>query len=205
MIANAAPSSAFGMSPYTTINMAEAMRNDLAHDGLLNGMGTLAGSPVALSIGVASLNANIYRHEYAAYAVTRVRGDTVSAQLTYSAMPYLSALVAYNSRASTIYSGATGVPLDESGPVIFLANTSGGTASGDYPVAAWSRDIVGFPADGGKLYVDSIYYDTCNAPDNCQSSINTTIFPNGMHLIEFRSTNILGKQSSDSASINFSN
>lgn len=203
MIANAAPSSAFGMSPYTTINMAEAMRNDLAHDGLLNGMGTIAGSPVALSIGVASLNANIYRHEYAAYAITRVRGDKVSAQHT-SALPYLSALVAYNDRVSTIYAGATAVPLDENGPVIFLANTSGETASSNYPVAAWSRDIVGMPSGGGSLYVDSNYYDFC-APDNCQSSINTTIFSNGIHLITFRSTNLLGKQSSASVSVNFSN
>lgn len=205
MIANAAPSGAFGMSPYTTFDMAEAMRNDLAHDGLLNGVGTISGSPATLVVGVVTLNADIYRHEYAAYAVTRVRGDTVSAQLTYSAAPYLSALVAYNDRASTIYAGATAVPLDENGPVIFLANTSGGTAIGDYPVAAWSRDIVGMPADGGMLYVDSNYYDTCNAPDNCQSSINTTIFPNGIHFIAFRSTNLLGKQSSASVSTNFSN
>jgi hypothetical protein len=204
MIANAAPDNAYGVSPYTTIDMAESMRNDLAHDGLLNGVGTLAGSSAALPIGVAPLNANVYRHEYAAFAVTRVRGDLVLARRNDIALPYLSGLTAYNDRSHALYVGATVIPLDENGPVIFLTNTNGDTGSGNYPVVAFSRDIVGFPNDGGKVYVDSAYYDLC-VPDNCQASINTTIFQNGVHIIEYRSTNLLGKKSSASASVNFSN
>ena len=194
-----------GLDPFTTLFFAETMRNDLAHDGLLNGVGGPPGTPSALVLGSQTMSTTIYRHQVAAFAATRIRGagTTVVPYFT-GALPYLPGLTAYNDRLNLLYDNTAVVPLDEGGPVIRILANNGDVVSGDYTLRTLVENIVGLPLDASKIHIDNAFYAQCTV-GVCNHFINTTIFPNGPHTVELRSTNLLGQQNSAAVSLTFSN
>lgn len=140
-----------------TVAFAEAMRMDLAKDGILNGIGIdLNNNNVALSIGSAVLNTDVYRHQLALYATFRVRGETegyinntgsttvyASEEQKQRIIAFLPSLVALNDHIDPMFENTTVVNLNDSQPTITLYNNPGATYTGDMPITGLVHDNVG--------------------------------------------------------------
>ncbi len=197
-----------------SLDFAEAMRSDLAEDGVLNGTGrNAAGNATPLSIVGVPLATDVYRHGLAEFTVEQLRGpfEYVSTVAdTQQIIPFLPALVAYND-ATVLFDGSPITPLDENYPQIKLvAPTAGAVLSGDAGVNGYIPDIVGIalapsiPANC-VLLVDGAYYDSFNDPYHPNDFVNTTVFPNGSHTLTIKVTNNLGTTTSASVAVTFSN
>lgn len=199
----------FGTNDFTTVHLAALIENDLARDGQLNGWGRDSmGSDLALSIGNTPLNTLVYRHQFAAYGVTRLRAQIRVDRLMDTPL-FLPFFGAYNDKIDPIYTTEIPLALDESGPVIHdFAPTTGYTGGGDITGVVVVDDIVGIPVGsswGTKLFVDGSYYYTFGPEGIVHWFVNTTIFPNGPHTITMQSTNFLGTTNSLSVTYNFQN
>ncbi len=199
-----------------TLDFAEAMRSDLAEDGVLNGTGRdPSGNPLSLSVVGVPLSTDVYRHGIAKYAVGQLRGhfeSVVSYTVadTQRIIPFLPALVAYND-ASVLFDGSPVTPLDENYPKINLASpSSGATLSGSPSVNGYVSDIVGVSQTASiptncVLLVDGAYYDSFSDPYHPSHFVNTSVFPNSPHTLTIRVTNNLGTSTSASVAVTFSN
>ena len=199
-----------------TLDFADAMRSDLAEDGVLNGTGRdAAGNPAPLSLAGVPLTSDVYRHGLAKYAVGALRGAFESVvgytdSDTQRIIPFLPALLAYND-ATALFDGSPVIPLDEQYPQITLASPeSGAIWSGSPGISGTVSDIVGIaqtatlPANC-VLLIDGAYYDSFSDPYHPSHFVNTTVFANGPHTLTIQVTNNLGTATQASVAVTFSN
>jgi hypothetical protein len=198
-----------GDTGLATLNIADAMRNDLAHDGVLDGVGNDGvGNALPLSIANTPLSTTVYRHQIAKYAVIALRGafeSTVPQNVTLI-KDFLPALVVYNN-ATGLYDSSVLVTLDEGGPIIVIASpTAGATITGSAGIDGTDHDITGY-VNGlqVELLIDGNHYDWFLNPYHPSYSINTLVFPNGLHTLTIEATNNLGTTKSASVAVNFAN
>ena len=206
------PGATFGAGDMTSIAFANLIKNDLRHDGILNGLGqTQEGSPVALRIGQAALNTNFYRHHLAVAAVLRIRGETEGVKdATHaeaeSITAFLPALSAYNDSTSELFDSSPVIPLDEGGAVIRISYPGAGAIqSNANGLSGFVYDLVGVRDGGTELLVDGVYYAYFNEQYSPSHFINTTRFPNGPHTLTIRVTNFLGRVTTASVVVTFLN
>lgn len=202
----------FGTGTLTTLAFADAMKSDLAEDGVFNGVGRDAsGNAVALVIGNTALSTTIYRHEMTYWAVIRVRAETegaVSPTPTeqVAIVGFLPAFVAYNDSVNSLVDVSAVIALDEGGPVVAVAGPSAGaTLSGNAGFAGFVHDVVGIAVNNTVILIDGAFYTWFANQYMPSNSINTTIFSNGSHVLTIKSTNNLGHVSTASVTVNFSN
>lgn len=209
MDASSSPGAVFGAGSLTTLAVADAMKSDLAHDAVLNGIGSAG----ALTLGSATMSTAVYRHQFAKGAVLRIRAETEGAssfptlEELRSIVSFLPALEAYNNAVNTLVDNTAAViALDEGGPVVLIGVPSAGaTLSNDDGMDGYVNDIVGIQPGGTELLIDSIFYAPFVDVYHPRHFINTTIFPNGPHLLTIRATNNLGHASVANVTVNFSN
>lgn len=206
------PLALVGTPGLSTLDVAEAMRNDLAYDGVLNGQGTtVLGGPAALSISNLSLSSTVYRHGFAAYGVIAVRSGfeyTSGGVLpnTGGIVNFLPSFQTYNNSTAAIFDGSSVVALDEGGPVVGISWPSAGTVlTGSPAIDGTTHDITGFHGASAALLIDGVFYDYFADPYHTNHFINTTVFPNGSHILTIRATNNLGTTKSASVTVTFSN
>jgi len=202
----------FGTGTLTTIAFADAMKSDLAQDGVFNGVGRDAnGNAVPLVIGNSTLSTTIYRHEMAYWAVIRVRAETEGAVSPTSAeqtaiVGFLPSFVAYNDAVNSLVDASAVVALDEGGPVVTVTYPSAGaTLSGNGGLAGFVHDVVGIAQGNTVMLIDGVYYTWFVNQYMPNHFINTTIFPNGSHVLTIKSTNNLGHVGTASITVNFFN
>lgn len=202
----------FGTGTLTTIVFADAMKSDLAEDGVFNGVGRDAsGNAVSLVIGNATLSTTIYRHEMAYWAVIRVRAETEGAVSPTSAeqvaiVGFLPAFVAYNDAINSLVDTSAVVALDEGGPVVWIGTPSpGATLAGNSGMDGTVHDIVGIAVSNTVMLIDGVRYTQFANQYLPNHFINTTIFPNGSHVLTIQATNNLGHVGTASVTVNFSN
>ena len=202
----------FGAGTLTTLTFADAMRSDLAQDGVLNGVGRdTSGNAVALLVGNAGLTTTIYRHQLALWAVIRVRAETEGA---LGATPdeqtrivsFLPSFVAYNDTTHSLLDASAIVELDEGGTKVTIGDpSSGAILSGDNGMAGFARDSVGIPSLSTVMLIDGVLYTPFANQYIPNHFINTTIFPNGAHVLTIKATNNLGHVSTASVNVTFQN
>lgn len=210
-VATTAPA-VFGAGTLTTLAFADAMRSDLAQDGVLNGVGRdTSGNAVALLVGNAGLTTTIYRHQLALWAVIRVRAETEGA---LSATPdeqtrivsFLPSFVAYNDATHSLLDASAIVALDEGGTRVTIGGpTSGAILSGNNGMAGFARDNVGIPSLNTVMLIDGVLYTPFVNQYIPNHFINTTIFANGPYTLTIKATNNLGHVSTASVNVTFQN
>jgi len=202
----------FGAGDLTSLAFADAMRSDLAQDGVLNGVGRDAsGNAVALQIGGVSLSTTIYRHEIALYAVIRVRAETEGAlnstpEEQARIVSFLPSFVAYNDATNSLLDASALVTLDEGGPVVTIGGPSpGATLSGNNGMSGFVHDSVGILALNTVMLIDGVQYTPFLNQYIPNHFINTTIFANGAYVLTIKAINNLGHVSTASVTVNFFN
>lgn len=204
-----APGEVLGVGSMTTLAVAEAMKSDLAHDGVLNGIGSAG----ALTVAGAPMSTGVYRHQIAVGAVLRIRAETEGASSSptleeaRSIVSFLPALEAYNNSVNTVVDNlAAVIALDEGGPIVIIGGPlAGATLTYNGGVDGYVNDIVGIQLGATELLIDNIVYTPFTNQYHANNFINTTIFPNGPHLLTIRATNNLGHASTASVTVNFFN
>jgi hypothetical protein len=198
-----------GAPGLSTIDIAEAMRNDLANDGVLDGIGSdSTRNTYALTVINTPLSTTVYRHQFAKYGAIALRGAFEATVPVNTALivGFLPALVAYNN-ATVVYDSSALVTLDEGGPIVGIASpTAGATLTGSIGIDGTDKDITGF-VNGlqVELLIDNVHYDHFADPYHTNHFINTPIFPNGPHILTIKATNNLGTTKSTSVTVNFAN
>ncbi len=202
----------FGAGDLTSLAFAEAMRSDLAQDGVLNGVGRDAnGNAVALQIRGIALTTSIYRHGIALYAVERVRGETEGAlnstpEEQARIVSFLPSFVAYNDAANSLLDTSALVALDEGGPVVIIGYpTPGLVLTNNNGMAGFVHDPAGILVYGTVMLIDGAQYTPFGNQYIPNHFINTTIFANGPHTLTIQATNTLGHVGSASVNVTFRN
>ena len=202
----------FGTGPLNTLAYAEAMREDLSQDGVLNGVGRDAnGALISVKIFNIPLSTDVYRHGLAKYATIRLRGNFeavvgATGQDYQRIIGFLPAMVSYNNSTSSLFDSTAITALDEGGPQISIGTPlPGGTLSGNSGIDGLTHDITGITIGNEELLIDGIYYDIFLNPYHPNHFINTTIFANGVYILTIRATNNLGTVATKSVSATFSN
>ena len=210
-VATTAPA-VFGAGDLTSLAFADAMKSDLAQDGVLNGVGRdVNGNAVALQIGGVALTTTIYRHQLAFYAVIRVRAETEGAlnstpEEQARIVSFLPSLVAYNDATNSLLDASALVTLDEGGPVVTIGGPSpGATLTANQGMAGFVHDSVGILALNTVMLIDGVQYTPFANQYIPNHFINTTIFPNGAHTLTIQATNNLGHVSTSSVTVTFFN
>lgn len=202
-----------GDAGYGVFDFADLMKRDITGDGMLDGIETTNGSgnPVMLG-GIKALNADLYRHDIAAYASINTRTAFSGGG---SVQPILTRLLNFNDQLSIVYSDATLIELDEPGPVLgmsvydwnFFAQNPNVNGSDGFNI--FFGDVVGMlNYEYRDVYVDNVFFaNTCDGTGgsdyNCW--VNTTLYPNGWHTVKMVFTNIMGNSVSLSINVNFQN
>jgi hypothetical protein len=201
-----------GAGDLTSLAFADAMKSDLAQDGVLNGVGRDAnGNAVALQIGGVALTTTIYRHEVAFYAVIRVRAETEGAlnstpEEQARIVSFLPAFVAYNDATNSLLDASALVTLDEGGPVVTIGYPSpGATLTANQGMAGFVHDSVGILALNTVMLIDGVLYTPFLNQYVPNHFINTTVFANGTHILTIKATNNLGHISTASVTVTFFN
>jgi len=146
-------------------------------------------------IGGVALAATIYRHEVAFYAVIRVRAETEGAlnstqEEQARIVSFLPAFVAYNDATNSLLDASPLVALDEGGPVVTIGYPSlGFTLTNNNGMAGFVHDPVGVLMDGTIMLIDGVLYTPFANQYIPNHFINTTIFPNGAHILTIKATN----------------
>jgi hypothetical protein len=202
----------FGAGDLTSLAFADAMKSDLAQDGVLNGVGRDAsGNAVALQIGGIALTTTIYRHQLAFYAVIRVRGETEGAlnstpEEQARIVSFLPSFVAYNDATNSLLDASALVALDEGGPVVTIGYPSpGATLTANQGMAGFVHDSVGILALNTVMLIDGALYTPFLNQYVPNHFINTTVFANGTHILTIKATNNLGHVSTASVTVTFFN
>ncbi len=202
----------FGTGTLTTLAFADAMKSDLAEDGVFNGVGRDAsGNAVSLVIGYAALSTTIYRHEMAYWAVIRVRAETEGAVSPTAAeqvaiVGFLPAFVAYNDSVNSLVDASAVVALDEGGPiVIIMSPTLGATLTANQGMAGYVHDVVGIAVNNTVMLIDGNFYTAFANQYAPNHFINTIIFANGPHGLTIKATNNLCHVGTASVTVNFFN
>src|SRR5450759_5234094 len=210
-VATTAPA-VFGAGDLTSLAFADAMKSDLAQDGVLNGVGRDAnGNAVALVIGNAALSTTIYRHELALYAVIRVRAETEGAlnstpEEQARIVSFLPSFMAYNDATNSLLDASALVTLDEGGPVItIMSPLPGATLTANQGMAGFVHDSVGILALNTVMLIDGVLYTPFLNQYVPNHFINTTVFANGTHILTIKATNNLGHISTASVTVTFFN
>jgi len=202
----------FGVDDLTSLAFADAMKSDLAQDGVLNGVGRDAsGNAVTLVVGNATLSTTIYRHQLALWAVIRVRAETEGAlnstpEEQARIVSFLPSFVAYNDATNMLVDASALVALDEGGPVVTIGGPSpGAILSGNNGMSGFARDSVGIPSLSTVMLIDGVLYTPFVNQYIPNHFINTTIFANGPHTLTIKATNNLGHVSTASVNVTFQN
>ena len=210
-VATTAPA-VFGAGNITSLAFADAMKSDLAQDGVLNGVGRdVNGNAVALVIGNAALSTTIYRHELALYAVIRVRAETEGAlnstpEEQARIVSFLPSFMAYNDATNSLLDASALVTLDEGGPVItIMSPLPGATLTANQGMAGFVHDSVGILALNTVMLIDGVQYTPFLNQYVPNHFINTTVFANGAHTLTIQATNNLGHVSTASVTVTFFN
>lgn len=208
-VATTAPA-VFGAGNITSLAFADAMKSDLAQDGVLNGMGRdVNGNAVALVIGNAALSTTIYRHELALYAVIRVRAETegaLNSTLEEQAriVSFLPSFMAYNDVTNSLLDASALVTLDEGGPVItIMSPLPGATLTANQGMAGFVHDSVGILALNTVMLIDGVLYTPFLNQYIPNHFINTTVFAKGAHVLTIQTTNNLGHVATSSVNVTF--
>lgn len=189
---------------YTSIAFNQLAYEDVAYDGLLDGVGSTG----RLTFGKRSLNSNSYRDQLALSMLRFVKNNqwddidfrNATGMSFDDLLPFAAQI---NHDAGDLFGGVVAPDITTSQPVITQFVPANGTVmSGTWPVSVLATDLTG--VESIKFYVDDRYVSSAS-PKNGTSFIVTTAFTNGNHVLRVEVTNFMGKIVSLTRNVIFNN
>ena len=168
----------FGSGSLNSIAFSDAMKMDLAQDGVFNGIGRDNNqNTINLSVGNTALNSSIYRNGIALYSVFRLRGETegfaaiTTTKIIYASeaqkqavIGFLPSFVAFNGYTGPLVNSSPVVALNAVQPNIQLSLASGATLTG-YPL------FTGYVHDNVGVYANYTGKDLAGSTDGSTSNV----------------------------------
>ena len=186
---NNAPSPSIAhLPPYTSIDFAQSLYQDISADGLLDGIGLdSSGNVTPLSFGTVPLNVNVYRQAIGA-AIVEMAGDANNHTGLIGAQ-VLSFAGSYISSTDAMFNGVPPTTFAPSSVVIF-------TPAPD----AWARKTINVTSTASSpfglktvaLLVDGVSVATSPTLATQTFPIDTTAYADGAHTIVVSATDLGG-------------
>lgn len=189
---------------YTSIAFNQLAYEDVAYDGLLDGIGSTG----RLAFGKRSLNSNSYRDQLALSMLRFAKSNqwddmdfrNATGMSFDDLLPFASQI---NHDAGDLFGGVVAPDITTSQPVITQFVPANGTIMrGTWPVSVLVTDFTGI--ESIKFYVDDRYVSAAS-PKNGTSFVVTTNFANGNHVLRVEVTNFMGKMVSLTRNVIFNN
>jgi len=190
-------------APYTSIALAQAMHDDIAADGALDGKGVdQNGDPSALHIGTFALNQDIYRHALAVHMIRMAQNPNNKTALSSAVIAPMAE--AYNDSVSAIFGKRPLVAFAEGGASLTLNTPSGWVGSLDAarnPVTfdVTLTDAFGFAAaptfalDGSPLALaNAAAPPALGGGYEFKGTLDTTTLAEGRHTLSVSATDYIG-------------
>jgi hypothetical protein len=196
-----APAAHAHVTPYTSIDFAQLIYQDISADGILDGKGfDGTGSLVQLSFGPTPLNVDVYRFGIGAGMI----------QMAANARNKSSLAVADVLPFATSYIASTDAMFNGVAPAAFVAPTvtiaapvANSVVNGLLNVAATTDSNVGLAKV--ELLVDTVLKATATNLTAPTFQIDTTAYVDGIHSIGVAATDLTGKVTTRSVSITINN
>jgi len=175
--------------PYISIKFVQLMYQDVAADGLLNGMGTdNTSNPVQLSFGTVPLSPTVYRQGVGVSMLQMAQHANNKTGLGSSmVLPFAET---YAGSTDPMWAGVQLVPI--SSPIVTITSpTPNAWMRGTPNVTASIQDYVGLSS--AELIVNSASVSTVTT--NLTTPVfplNTTSYSDGAHTIAVKATNTVG-------------
>ena len=187
---------------WNSIGLVQLMYNDIRADGLLDGKGVDgSGAATTFAVGSIPLNSDVYRQGFAEHILIMANSDNNKTGLTVQeVLPYAKQLA---SNDNAIYGGASGIPLDQEGPVISASEPEGQYHNKQFTFSVNVQDLSGV----GSVSFDIDGVTLGDAKDLSKPSIliDTTVYPDGKKLIGVKAVDLFGNESYRQFSIIFNN
>jgi len=180
--------SAARMSPYTSIDFAQSLYQDISADGLLDGIGLdSSGNVTPLSYGTVPLDVNVYRQAIGT-AIVQMAGDPNN-HTGLSGAQVLSFAGSYISSTDAMFNGVPPTTFAPASVVIFTPAP-----------AAWARKTINVTSTASSpfglktvaLLVDGVSVATSPTLATQTFPIDTTAYTDGAHTIVVSATDLGG-------------
>lgn len=196
-------------APFNSISFAQMMYDDIAADGLLDGLSVDSlGMPSRQHVGTVTIDASVYRHQIARDMLRFAATDYNRTSLIPTALVNVAS--AYNDFPNSIFGNAAVIALDEGGPQITtkiaLENTWKRTS---FNAQFFIADAVGVAPGGVSIAIDGVTVGTAvpvtdpNATH--QFTINTIPYADGQHTVTATAKSWSGVASSQTYHVGFDN
>lgn len=182
---------------YTSIAFNRLAYEDVAFDGLLDGVGPSG----RLSFGVRSLNSNTYRDMLALSMLRFATSDKNATGMSFDdLLPFASQI---NKNAGDLFGGVAAPDITAIKPTISqFVPANGVTMSGTYPVSVLVTDSTGI--ESIHFYVGDRYVAAASLR-NGRADIDTTNFTNGSYVLRVEVTNFVGNTTHLSRDVTINN
>lgn len=174
--------------PYTSIDFAQLMYQDISADGLLDGKGLdAAGALAPLSFGVTPLSADVYRLGLGV-ALLQMAGDKNNKTLIDGAgvLPFVQF---YISSTDSMFNNVVPAPINA--PAVTVTTPAlNAVLLGSVQVSATTNTVSNLKTV--ELLVDGVAVATATNLTTPSFTLNTTSFVDGPHTIAVRTTDIGG-------------
>ncbi len=186
---NNAPTTAVAhLPPYTSIDFAQLLYQDISADGLLDGVGLdSTGAPSPLSFGVTPLGVNVYRLGVGAALMQIANHTNNKTGLDGAALN--SFTTAYVGNTDAMFGGVTPIPVGA--PVVNISSPATNTwGRKSVSIASTTQDTVGL--SNIEFLVDGAVVNTSLNLAAQTFLLNTNAYADGLHDLSVRATNLVG-------------
>jgi len=188
-------------SIYTSIALAQLMYRDISTDGQLDGAVIEKDAKNSLSFGKVPLNANVYRADLARHIISMASSPENKTGL--GVVDVLDQATDISQTTHAVFAGVEPHPVDVTGPVISALEVEDSYKGGVFAFAVAVSDFVGIKTV--VFDVDDEELGSAAVPANPTIEIDSTIFPDGDHLIGVQAIDNVGNESYSQFAIKIDN
>lgn len=175
---------------YTSMGLSQVMYQDVAGDGLLDGMGVnSAGDSIQLAMGTVPLDANLYRNVLAENMLS-VAADTSVNKTEISMSDLIISAQAIASNGHAMFAGIEAAPLDQEPPSIAFTEAEGLTKAGVFDFSVAVSDFIG--VESVEFFIDGSSIGIAASLDAPGIAINSLEYDDGEHVIGVLAKDIIG-------------
>ena len=190
------------MAPYTSIDLAQLLYQDIAADGLLDGMGLdSTGAAARLSFGTIPLGVDVYRMGLGISLIQMATSANNKTGLTGAqVLPFSQSYIA---NTDAMFNNVAPGSITE--PVVTMSAPTANTwVKGWVSVVATTQTTSGLGSTV-ELLVDNVSVGTATNLAAPTFTLDTAAYPDGAHTIRVRATDLGGQVTTSSIQLNTDN